>query len=124
MRSFAMIGAVVLLSACAANPGPQGGWGAPSFAALQQTCGVAPLDYGQDTQPVYSTLFDAWVASRHGKLSQEQFCGFQTRLAQQYASSGQSADPQVRNQWVSFFNEQRANALSWRASVDPTLRAG
>ncbi|QGZ62967.1 hypothetical protein FAZ98_11415 [Paraburkholderia acidisoli] len=120
-----MIGAAVLLAGCAgAVPtSVDGGWGAPSFAALQQMCGQT-ADYGQDTQAVYSAVFDAWVAQRHGKLPQAQFCGFQAALAQQYATNGKSGDMAARNQWVEFLNQQRANALSWRAFADSTLRAG
>lgn len=126
MRGMAMIGAAALLAGCAgAVPtSVDGGWGAPSFAALQQMCGAQTVDYGNDAQAVYSAVFDAWVAQRHGKLPQTQFCGFQAALAKQYAEFGPSSDPAARNQWVSFLNDQRANALSWRAAVDSTLRAG
>jgi hypothetical protein len=57
-------------------------------------------------------------------LSKEDFCAFQASIAQRHASEGESADPQVRNQWVEFFTAQRAKALSWRSTVDPTLRSG
>lgn len=126
MRGMALIGAAVLLAGCAGvvPTSVDGGWGAPSFAALQQMCGSQSVDYGQDNQAVYSAVFDAWVAQRHGKLPHAQFCGFQAALAQQYATNGKSSDMAARNQWVEFLNEQRANALSWRASVDSTLRAG
>jgi hypothetical protein len=64
------------------------------------------------------------VASKRGGLSKADYCAFQTALAQRYAAQGASADPQVRRQWVEFFNAQRVKALSWRAAVDPTLRSG
>lgn len=124
MRGMAMIGAVALLAGCVSTPpGPEGGRGAPSLAALQQMCGQT-VDFGADAPAVYSGVFDAWVANRRGRLPQAQFCGFQAALAQQYAIYGKSSDPAARNQWVNFLNDQRATALSWRASADPTLRAG
>lgn len=124
MRGLAMIGAAVLLAGCVGTPGLTGVFGGPSFAALQQMCGGQPVDFGADTQAVYSATFDAYVANRHRKLSQEQYCGFQAALAQRYTSLGGSSDPQARNQWVAYLNQQRAIAISWRAAADPTLRAG
>jgi hypothetical protein len=119
-----MIGAAVLLAGCVSSPSLSGTMGAPSFEALQQMCGTQPVDYGNDAQSVYTTFFDAYVANRRGRLSKEDFCAFQASIAQRHASQGVSTDPQVRNQWVEFFIEQRAKALSWRAAVDPTLRSG
>ena len=87
-------------------------------------CSAQPVDYGEDAQGVYATFFDAYVANRRGRLSKERFCAFQASIAQRHASEGVSTDPQVRNQWVEFFTDQRAKALSWRAAVDPTLRSG
>ncbi|WP_027794298.1 hypothetical protein [Paraburkholderia acidipaludis] len=125
MRGLAMIGAAALLAGCASTPAPEGGgFGGPSFAALQQMCGGQPADFGADTQAVYAATFDAYVANRRGKLSQEQYCGFQAALAQHYSALGTSHDPEARNQWVTYLNQQRAAAISWRAAVDPTLRAG
>ncbi|MDR3097262.1 MAG: hypothetical protein LBV73_09320 [Paraburkholderia sp.] len=127
MRGLAMIGAAVLAvgcAGCAGTSGLMGGWRAPPFAELQQMCGTQQADYGADTPAVYSAVYDAWVASRHGKLPQAQFCSFQAGLAQQYAAHGTSANPQARNEWVTYLNEQRAQALSWRASADSTLRGG
>lgn len=98
--------------------------GAPSFASLQQMCSAQTVDYGNDAQGVYATLFDAYVANRRGRLSKEDYCAFQTEIAQRYTSQGASTDPQIRDQWVAFFTEQRARAISWRAAVDPTLRSG
>jgi hypothetical protein len=119
-----MIGAAALLAGCVSSPSLTGTMGAPSFASLQQMCSAQTVDYGNDAQGVYATLFDAYVATRHGKLSKDDYCAFQTSIAQRYASQGASTDPQMRNQWVTFFTEQRAKALSWRAAVDPTLRSG
>ncbi|WP_322014869.1 hypothetical protein [Paraburkholderia sp. J12] len=122
-----MSGAVLLLAGCLNMPGPEGGFGrfnGPSFAALQQMCGGQPVDFGADMLAVYSATFDAYVANRHGKLSHEQYCGFQAALAQHYTSLGTSSDPQIRNQWVSWLNDQRATAITWRAAADPTLRSG
>jgi hypothetical protein len=120
-----MIGAAALLAGCVSTPGGiEGGGRAPSFVALQQMCGEASVDFGADAPAVYSATFDAYVANRRGRLSHEQFCGFQAAFAQHYATLGKSRDPRARNQWVTWLNEQRAIAITWRASADPTLRAG
>ena len=125
MRKFWAFGAAALLAGCVSTPDVNGGsWGAPSLAALQQMCGLPAVNYADDAQPVYSALFDAYVASHRGRVSKDDFCAFQSAIAQQYAALGTSHDPQVRGQWAVFFNEQRARALSWRSFVDPTLRAG
>ncbi|TDY24176.1 hypothetical protein B0G81_4584 [Paraburkholderia sp. BL6665CI2N2] len=124
MRGLLMIGAATLLAGCVSSPSLSGTRGAPSFASLQQMCSPQTIDYGNDAQGVYAAMFDAYVANRSGKLSKEDFCAFQTSIAQHYTSQGASTDPQVRNEWVTFFTEQRAKALSWRATVDPTLRNG
>ena len=117
-------GAVALLAGCVSTPSLSGSMGAPSFVALQQICAAAPVDYGNDAQSVYTTFYDAYVANRGGKVSKDDYCAFQTAIAEHYTSSARAADPQARNQWVAFFLDQRAKAISWRASVDPTLRAG
>ncbi|MFM0338305.1 hypothetical protein [Paraburkholderia fungorum] len=124
MRVLWMIGAAALVTGCVSSPSLNGTMGAPSFVSLQQMCSAQTVDYGNDAQGVYATLFDAYVANRSGKLSKDDFCAFQTSIAQHYASLGTSADPQARNQWVTFFTDQRAKAISWRAAVDPTLRSG
>ena len=124
MRGFLMIGAAALLAGCVGSPSLNGTMGAPSFEALQHMCAPQTVDYGQDAPGVYAAMFDAYVATRRGRLSKDEFCAFQASIAQRHASEGMSTDPQVRNRWVEFFTEQRANALSWRASVDPTLRNG
>ena len=124
MRGFLTIGAVALLAGCVSSPSLTGTMGAPSFVSIQQMCSAQTVDYGNDAQGVYAAMFDAYVANRHGKLSKDDYCAFQASIAQRYASQGASADPQVRNQWVTFFTDQRARALSWRAAVDPTLRNG
>jgi hypothetical protein len=124
MRGLLMIGAAALLAGCVSSPMLEGTWRAPSFEALQKMCSAQVVDYGPDAQGVYAAVFDAYVASRRGGLSKEDFCAFQATIAQRHASEGVSTDPQVRNRWVEFFIDQRAKALSWRASVDPTLRSG
>jgi hypothetical protein len=124
MRGLLMIGAAALLAGCVSSPSLSGTMGAPSFVSLQQMCSAQPVDYGNDAQDVYVAMFDAYVANRHGKLSKDDYCAFQTTIAQRYTSQGASTDPQLRNQWVAFFIDQRAKALSWRAAVDPTLRNG
>ncbi|MEX3930669.1 hypothetical protein AB4Y32_02425 [Paraburkholderia phymatum] len=120
----AALSMAVALSACVSTPSLSGTLGAPSFADLQAMCGTQRVDYRNDAQSVYVTLFDAYVANKRGGLSKADFCAFQTSIAQRYASQGASSDPQARNQWVEFFNAQRVKALSWRAAVDPTLRSG
>jgi hypothetical protein len=82
------------------------------------------VDYGNEAQSVYTTFFDAYIASRRGKVSTADYCAFQTSIAQHYSTLGTSSDPQARNQWAAYFLDQRARALSWRAAVDPTLRSG
>ncbi|MFL9928459.1 hypothetical protein P0D88_04130 [Paraburkholderia sp. RL18-103-BIB-C] len=124
MRGLLMIGATALLAGCVSSPSLNGTMGAPSFEALQQMCTAQTVDYGQDAQGVYAAMFDAYVATRRGKVSKDEFCAFQASIAQRHASEGVSTDPQVRNRWVEFFTDQRAKALSWRAAVDPTLRSG
>jgi hypothetical protein len=118
------VAVLLALAGCVSTPSLTGTTGARSFAALQEMCGGQPVDYGADAQAVYTVLFDAHVANRRGRISNEEFCAFQTAMAQQYVKLGKGGDPQMRNQWVTFFNTQRAKALSWRAAVDPTLRAG
>ena len=105
-----------LLAGCAG----WGGFNAPSLGALQQVCG-APSDYGAETATVYPALLDAYVAYRHGRLSQGDYCGFQTSIAREHAAlaAGGSA---ASAGWADFINDARAKALSWRAAVDPTLR--
>jgi hypothetical protein len=125
MRGLWAIGVTALLAGCVGTPSLSGSFGAPSFAALQQICSAAaPVDYGNDAQSVYTTFYDAYVANRHGKVSTADYCAFQGAIAQHYTTLGTSSDPQARNQWVAFFLDQRAKAISWRAAVDPTLRSG
>jgi hypothetical protein len=124
MRGLWTTGAAALLAGCVSTPSLNGTYGAPTFAALQQMCSAQTVEYGQDAQSVYVALFDAYVAQKRGGISKENYCVFQQSIAQQYTTLGTSADPQARNRWVEFFNEQRVNAISWRAKVDPTLRAG
>jgi len=122
-----MIGAAMLVAACAGAPvvGDGDGWRGPSLAQLQQTCGEQTVDFGPYASAVHAATFDASVANRRGRLSHEQFCSFQAGLAQQYAKfRANSDDPQARAQWITYLNDQRATAISWRAFVDPTLRAG
>ncbi|MFC0398304.1 hypothetical protein [Paraburkholderia rhizosphaerae] len=124
MRGIWMIGAATLVAGCVSTPSLTGTRGAPSFEALQQMCGPQTVDYGQDAQSVYVAFFDAFVAYRRGRLTQDNFCGFQQSIAKQYTQYGTSSDPELRNRWVAFFNEQRALAITWRSAVDPTLRSG
>jgi hypothetical protein len=117
--------ATVLASGCAAVFG-----GGQRFAALQSSCGAA-TDYGADAQAVYSTLFDAYVAYRHGRLSQAQYCAFAKDIATHYdrrtnGGPGKTAatEPDAPRAWAEYFNAQRVKAIDWRAQVDPTLRGG
>lgn len=106
----------VLLAGCAGMLGA----GAPSLSALEQVCGTG-TDYGADTPAVYSAYLDAYVAYRHGRLTQADYCAFQTSVARRHAQSPTST---TGSGWADFMNDARARALSWRASVDPTLRGG
>jgi hypothetical protein len=113
----------VATAGCVNQPGVEGRWLAPSFVALQQMCpSVQQPDYGSTAPRIYWTVHDAYVASRHGKLTHEQFCAFQASLAQHYTALAQSTDAKARNEWVAWFNNQRAAAVNWRAAVDPSLR--
>lgn len=116
MTAAACAGAM-LVSGCAAVFG-----GGQSFAALQASCG-AQADYGADGQSVYATLFDAYVAYRHGRLSPAQYCAFDNDIASHYRMRS-AGGPDARRAWASYFNEQRVKAIDWRAQVDPTLRGG
>ncbi|WP_240655575.1 hypothetical protein [Paraburkholderia phosphatilytica] len=119
------VAGAVLVAGCVGQPTSlSGGLGAPSFAQLQQMCDGTAKNYGEDSRAVYSTLLDAYVAQRHHRLSKEEYCAFQTSIAQQYTALGASGDPKARSEWASFFNDQRAKAISWRADVDPMLRGG
>ncbi|MGN6315837.1 hypothetical protein [Trinickia sp.] len=118
MAGMACMGAM-LVAACAGLPGTAGG---QRFEALQASCGPA-TDYGADTQSVYGTLYDAYVAYRHGGLAQADYCAFENDIARHYrARSG--GGPDAQRAWAEYFNAQRARAIDWRAAVDPTLRGG
>jgi hypothetical protein len=126
MRKLFCVGAAgaLLLAGCVGTPSLSGTPGAPSFSALQEMCGSASADYGPDAQDVYSAFFDAYVAFRRNGLSKARFCAFQSAIAERHAAYAANPGPQAQNAWASFFLDQRAQALSWRAAVDPTLRAG
>jgi hypothetical protein len=126
MRKMLVAGALgaLMLGGCISAPDMAGSRGAPSLAALQSMCGANAVDYGQDAQGVYSAFFDAYVAQKRGKLPKEQFCAFQAGIAGQYAAFSASRTAEAQSAWASFFADQRAQAISWRATVDPTLRAG
>ncbi|KVX15656.1 hypothetical protein WL01_17130 [Burkholderia ubonensis] len=110
----------VLLTGCAGTPPLEGSWRAPSFVALQAACGGTARDWGADAQPVYSAIYDAYVAKRYRGLSEAGYCTFVNELSARYAAPDASA----RAGWVAYFNDARAKAISWRAAVDPTLRGG
>ncbi|AOI93274.1 hypothetical protein WS58_13900 [Burkholderia pseudomultivorans] len=112
--------AVVLAGCGAGTPPLAGNWRAPSFVDLQTACGGAARDWGADAQPVYSTLYDAYVAKRYRGLSETNYCAFVNELATHYAAP----DTPGRAGWIAYFNGARAQAVSWRAAVDPTLRGG
>jgi len=97
MRGLFMAGAAALLAGCVASPSLTGTMGAPSFVSLQQMCSAQTVDYGNDAQGVYATLFDAYVANRRGRLSKDEYCAFQTAIAERYTSQGTSGEPQVRD---------------------------
>jgi hypothetical protein len=115
----------MLLAGCQSTPDMSGSTWAPSLVELQSMCGgPSGADYGADAQSVYSAFFDAYVAQKRGKVSKDQYCAFQADIAEKHAAYASNRTPQARSAWVTFFNDQRALAISWRASVDPTLRAG
>ncbi len=93
-----------------------------SFATLQSGCG-ADTDYGADAQSVYSTLTDAYVAYRHGRLSQADYCAFERDIASHYRMRA-AGGPDAQRAWAEYFNAQRVKAIDWRAPIDPTLRGG
>jgi hypothetical protein len=120
MRIWLIAGALAGLAGCTALPPLGGSWRAPSLADLQTSCGGTARDWGADAQPVYSALYDAYVAKRRRGLSETNYCAFVNELSAQYATPGAPN----RAAWVGYFNAARAQALSWRAAVDPTLRGG
>jgi hypothetical protein len=126
MRKMLIGGALgaLMLGGCVSTPDLSGSAGAPSLAALQSMCGTAAVDYGTDAQGVYSAFFDAYVAQKRGKLSKDRFCAFQAGIASQRAAFAASRTAEAQSAWATFFADQRAQAISWRAAVDPTLRAG
>lgn len=109
---------VALLTGCAG----WSGFNAPPLGTLEQACG-APTDYGAEAPAVYSAFSDAYVAYRHGRLSQGDYCGFQASVARQHGALA-AGGPAASSTWTDFINDARAKALSWRAAVDPTLRGG
>ncbi|WP_213780560.1 hypothetical protein [Caballeronia sp. dw_276] len=126
MRKLLVAGALgaLVLGGCVSTPDMSGSMGAPSLSALQSMCGTAAVDYGADGQNVYSALYDAYVAQKRGGLSKDQFCAFQAGIAGQHSAFATNRTTEAQSAWATFFANQRAQALSWRAAVDPTLRAG
>jgi hypothetical protein len=121
MRVFgwsSAVAAALLAAGCAGGVG----FGAPPLSALEAQCG-AQTDYGPDTPAVYSALLDAYVAYRHRRITQSDYCDFQASIAQQHTAL-MSGGPAARPAWVDFFNEARVTAIDWRAAVDPSLRGG
>lgn len=115
---MACLGAM-LVAACAVLPGTGGG---SRFDGLQASCGPA-TDYGADAQSVYGTLYDAYVAYRHGRLAQADYCAFENDIARHYRARNR-AGLDAQRAWAEYFNAQRVRAIDWRAAVDPTLRGG
>ncbi len=99
---------VMLLAGCESTPNMSGSTWAPSLAQLQSMCGGLGADYGVDAQSVYSAFFDAYVAQKRGKVSKEQYCAFQTAIAEKHAAYAADRTPQAQSAWVTFFNDQRA----------------
>jgi hypothetical protein len=125
MLAVSSVLAVTVLAACVSTPTSlDGSLGAPSFSALQSMCATSSVDYGADAQSVYSAFYDAYVAQKRGGLPKDRYCAFQTSIAERYSAYKANPGPEAQRAWASFFLDQRAQALSWRASVDPTLRAG
>lgn len=121
MAAVACAGTVIV-AGCSGGVLLQGTAGGSRFAALQTSCGAA-TDYGEDAQSVYGTLYDAYVAYRHGRLTQAEYCAFETDIAQHYRARA-TGGPDAQRAWADYFNAQRVKALDWRAPVDPTLRGG
>lgn len=118
----AVLAGAALVGGCGGMPGLQGAAGSSRFAQLQSACGAA-TDFGDDAQPVYSALFDAYVAVRHGKLAQADYCAFEQGLADHYRSF-KTGGPDAQRAWADYLNAQRVKAIDWRVQVDPTLRGG
>ncbi len=116
MRAAACAG-TVLVSGCVGVFG-----GGQSFATLQASCG-AQVDYGADAQSVEATLFDAYVAYRHRRLSPAEYCSFENDIASHYRMRS-AGGPDAQRAWAAYFNAQRVKAIDWRAQADPTLRGG
>lgn len=121
MRGFGLSSAVAVAMLAAGCAGVVG-LGAPPLSALEAQCGTQ-ADYGRDAPAVYSAFLDAYVAYRHGRIDQSDYCAFQTSIAQQHAALA-SGGPAARIAWADFFNEARVKAIDWRAAVDPSLRGG
>jgi hypothetical protein len=121
MRVFRWSGALAVALLAAGCTGIVG-LGAPPLSALEAQCG-AQTDYGPDAPAVYSALLDAYVAYRHQRITQSDYCGFQASIAQQHTALV-SSGPAARPAWAAFFNEARVTAISWRAAADPSLRGG
>jgi hypothetical protein len=121
MRVFGRSAAVVVALLAGGCVGVVG-LGAPPLSALEAQCG-AQTDYGPDAPAVYSALLDAYVAYRHGRITQSDYCAFQTSIARQHAALI-SGGPAARSAWANFFNEARVTAIEWREAVDPSLRGG
>ncbi|PMS21319.1 hypothetical protein C0Z18_08210 [Trinickia dabaoshanensis] len=121
MTAAVCAGAVWLTGCGCAGVLPSGA----SFATLRAGCGAdaAGTDYGADAQSVYSTLFDAYVAYRHRRLSQADYCAFESDIASHYRGRA-AGGPDAQAAWAGYFNAQRVKAIDWRAQVDPTLRGG
>jgi hypothetical protein len=122
MRGLGWIGAmaaVVLAAGCAAGVA---GFGTPTLSALEAQCG-AQTDFGADAPAVYSAFLDAYVAYRHGRIVQADYCAFQSSISQQHATLV-SGGPGARPAWAAFFNDARVKAIDWRAAVDSSLSGG
>ena len=120
MRGWMMAAAcagAVLVTGCVGVFG-----GGERFAQMRASCG-AGLDYGVDAPSVRATLFDAYVAYRHGRLSAAEYCAFDRDIANHYRMRA-AGGPDAQRAWADYFNAQRVKAIDWRAQVDPTLRGG
>lgn len=114
----------VALAGCVGVPGLDGAAGGPPMTELTALCGTANVDYGAEAESVYPALLDAYVANRRGGISKEKMCAFQSAIAERHAAYAANPTREAQSGWASFVLGQRAQALSWRANVDPTLRAG
>ena len=83
-----------------------GNWRTPSFVDLQTSCGGTARD-SADAQPVYATLYDAYVAKRYRGLTDANYCAFERTF-----DAHAAPDAAARAGWIAYFNGARARRPS------------